>query len=157
MRARKAEDGLIGIRQQHLLILTLGTRVESHDSLLPLFDLFYRSASICPHRDVNSIPKCRDVTHSPSAFQLAAQLTNNKARAGFHGKETRLGFDDQSLDCVFVCQIFFPVMLVRGLSPRTSGVDYGSCVSVGMPPNGVGVSVMPKFDSNQYKLRGSPK
>jgi len=34
---------------------------------------------------------------------------------------------------------------------------YGSCVSVGMPQNGVGVSVMPKFDSNQYKLRGSPR
>ena len=94
MRAREDEDRLIGICQQHLLILTLGTRVESHDSLLPLFDLFYRSTSIYPDRDVDSIPKRCNVTHGSSAFQLAAQLTNDKARAGLYGKETRLGFDN---------------------------------------------------------------
>ena len=129
MRACKDEDGLIGIRQQNLLILTLGPRIKSNDSLLPLFDLFYRPTAICPHRDVDFIPKRRDITHGSSAFQLAAQLTNNKARAGFHGKETRLGFDDQTLDRVFVRQIFFPIMLLRGLSPRRNGVLWLLCFS----------------------------
>jgi hypothetical protein len=46
---------------------------------------------------VDFIPKRRDVTHCPAAFQLATQLTNNKALPGFNSKETRLGFDDQAL------------------------------------------------------------
>ena len=94
MRAREDEDRLIGICQQHLLILPLGPRIKPHDRLLALFDLFYRSTSIGPDRDVDLIPKRCDVAHGSSAFQLAAQLTNNKALPGFHGKETRLGFDN---------------------------------------------------------------
>ena len=97
MRAREDENGLISIREQNLLILTLGPRIESNDSLLALFDLFYRPAAICPHRDMDSIPKCSNIAHCPAAFQFATQLTNNKARAGLYSKETRLGFDDQSL------------------------------------------------------------
>ena len=94
MRAREDEDCLLGICQQHLLILTLRTRIKPHDRLLALFDLFYRSTSIYPDRDVDPIPKCSDIAHGSSAFQLAAQLTNNKALPGFHCKETRLGFDN---------------------------------------------------------------
>src|SRR5258706_13298222 len=97
MRAREDEDRLIGICQQNLLILTLRPRVKPNDSLLALFDFFYRSASICPHCDSDSIAKRSDVAHRPAAFQFSAQLTNNKALPGFHCKETRLGFDDQSL------------------------------------------------------------
>jgi hypothetical protein len=106
MRARKDEHSLIGICQQNLLILPLGPRVKPNDSLLPLLDLFYRPASICPYCNLNFIAKRRDITHCPTAFQLAAQLTNNKARSGFHGKETRLGFDDQTMLRIFVRQIF---------------------------------------------------
>ena len=97
MRARKHEDCLIGICQQNLLVLALGSRVKPNDGPLPLFDLFYCPAAICPHRDPDSISKSGDVTHCPAAFQLATQLTNNKALTRFHSKETRLGFDDQSL------------------------------------------------------------
>src|SRR6185503_1668393 len=155
MCARKDEDRLIRIGQQDLLILTLGPRVKPDDGLLPLFDLFYRSASICPHRDPNLISKCRNVTHCPASFQLAAQLANNKALPGLHCKETRLGFDDQSLQCFFVRQMFYPIGSIRA-KPLIEQSGYGSSVSVGIPPSGVGVSVTPKLDSNQYKLRGSP-
>jgi hypothetical protein len=54
---------------------------------------------------VNPIPKRGNVAHGASAFQLAAQLTNDKALPGFNSKETRLGFDDQTLECFFVGQI----------------------------------------------------
>ena len=96
MRACKDENCLIGICQQDLLILTLRPRIKPNDSLLPLLDLFDRSASVCPQRDPNLIAKCCKVTHCPASFQLAAQLTNDKALSGFDGKETRLGFDDQA-------------------------------------------------------------
>ena len=109
MRARKHKNCLIGIRQQDLLILTLGPRVEPDDGLLPFFDLFYHPTSILQDSDPNLIPKSGDVAGGASLFQLAAQLTNNnvrvestpvrdgKALPGFNSKETRLGFDDQTL------------------------------------------------------------
>src|SRR5258706_5203297 len=106
MRAGEDEDSLIGICQQHLLILTLRPRIQSDDSLLALFDLFYSSTSICSYGNLNFIAKRCNIAHCPTAFQFAAQLTNNKARSGFHGKETRLGFDDQTMLYVFVRQIF---------------------------------------------------
>ena len=114
MRARKDENCLIGICQQDLLILTLRPRVKPDDSLLPLLDLFYRSASVCPHRNPNLISKCCNVTNCPASFQLSAQLTNDKALPGFHCKETRLGLDDQTLQSFGVCQIIFPVRSLQG-------------------------------------------
>ena len=104
MRARKDEDGLIGICQQNLLILTLGPRVEPDDGLFSFFYLLDCPAAICSHRDLNLIPKSRDITHCPALFQLAAQLTNDKTLPGIHGKETGLGFDDETLQRLFFYQ-----------------------------------------------------
>ena len=40
---------------------------------------------------------------------------------------------------------------------RWAHIVYGSGVSVGMPPNGVGVSVTPNVDSNQRTVCGDPE
>ena len=97
MRARKDEDSLTRICQQHLLIITLGPRVQPDDGTLPFFNLFDRSASIRRHRDPDFIANRRDITGCLALFQLAAQLTNDETQPGLDCKETRLGFDDQTL------------------------------------------------------------
>src|SRR5215207_2137691 len=97
MRARKDEDCLICICQQHLLIITLRPWVQPDDGALPFFDLFDYSAAIRQNCDAYIIPNGRDVACGSPHFQFAAQLTNDKALPSFHCEETRLGFDDQTL------------------------------------------------------------
>jgi len=138
MGAGKDEDSLVGVRQQNLLVITLGARVEPDDGPLPILDLFDRPASICRNGDADPVSNGRDVSGSLALLQLAAQLTNSKALPGFNCKETGLGFDNQALQKSLVCQA---ACLLRG--------NYGLGVLVGSPPISVGSAVRPKFDSNQ--------
>lgn len=97
MCAGEDEHGLIGIRQQHLLILTLRPRVEPDDGPLPSFDIFDHPASIWQHRNVDAVTNSGDIACGASLLELAAQLTNSKALPGLYCKETGLGFDNQTL------------------------------------------------------------
>ena len=106
MRARKDEDSLIGIRQQHLLIVSLWTRIQPDDGALAFLDLFNHTTPIGQDRDLHLIANRGDITFCATLFQLAAQLANDKALTGLNSKETRLGFDDQTLERLLFRQIF---------------------------------------------------
>ena len=97
MCASKDKDCLICICQQYLLIITLWARVQATDGTLSFFDLFDHPAPIGQDRDPDPVPDGRNITLCPALLQFAAQLTNNKVLAGLNGKETRLGFDNQTV------------------------------------------------------------
>jgi hypothetical protein len=46
---------------------------------------------------VDAISDRGNVSHGSALLELAAQLTYDKTLTGFHCKETRLGFDDQTM------------------------------------------------------------
>ena len=116
IRASEDEYGLIGICQQNLLIYSLRARIQPDDGLFALFDIFHDPAAVIQKRDLYMVAECGNITHGSPLFELAAQPTNDKALTGFHCKETRLGFDDQTAFLNFVCQIFTFV----NLSAKTS-------------------------------------
>ena len=142
MCAGKDEDGLIRVCQQHLLIITLGPRVEPDDGALPSFDLFDRPASIRQKRDPDSIADRGDITRRLALFQFAAQLTNDGTQPGFHGKKTGLGFNDQAW-LEILSHKTLPLSTQRitefFLSKLSVANSYRSGVWVGTKPKGVGV------------------
>jgi hypothetical protein len=97
MRAGKDEDSLIGICQQHLLIIPLRPWVQPDDGARSFLDLLDHSAPIRQDRDLDSVANGRDITLCFALFEFAAQLTNDRALAGFNREETRLGFDNQTV------------------------------------------------------------
>ena len=105
MGAGKDEDRLIRVCQQYLLIIPLWPRVESDNRPLPFFNLFDHPAAIYQNRNPDSISDRGNIAGGFALFQLAAQLTNDKALFGgvvapwhyFDGKKTGLGFNDQTL------------------------------------------------------------
>ena len=123
------EDCLVGIGQQNLLVLALGSRVEPDDGLFPFLDFFDHPRAILLHRDTDPVTNGRQVARAWALFQPPAQLANEGALPGLYGEETRLGPDDQTSE--------------RGFGHRLQLCSYGFGVLVGIPPIGVGVLATP--------------
>jgi hypothetical protein len=97
MGAGKDEDRLIGIRKQHLLVISLRARVQPDDGAPAFLHLVDHTAAIRQDSDPYSISNGGDIAPGPALFQLTAQLANDKALIGLYGKETRLGFDNETV------------------------------------------------------------
>lgn len=79
MRAGEDKDRLIRIRQQDLPVFALRPRIQPDDGSLPLLNLFDDPSPIRQNRDPDSIPDSRDIARGSTSFQLAPQLTDDKA------------------------------------------------------------------------------